>query len=56
MRPTPESTVAATTHPSCPPSWACDTPDGAGMSAFGWFALMACGVLLLAALTGKKRT
>ena len=56
VQPTPAPTASGTVHPSCPPSWACDTPDGSGLSAAGIFALVCVGLLLLAAATNKRRS
>lgn len=56
MKTTPEpSASTATTHPSCPPSWACDTTDAAGLNAFGIFAACAAGVLIIALVSQKKK-
>lgn len=48
-------TAPATVHPSCPPNYICDTPDGAGMKAAGIFAVVAILVLLLAAAKRSGR-
>lgn len=48
-------TAPATVHPSCPPSYICDTPDGAGLKAAGVFAIVAIVVLVLAAAKRSGR-
>lgn len=56
MKPTPEPTAStATTHPSCPPSWACDTDDAAGLNAVGIFVACVAGLLFLAWISSKKK-
>lgn len=56
MSTTPTPTVAATTHPSCPRGWACDTPDGQEITAVAWFVIAAVVVLGMAAFTGRRRS
>lgn len=56
MNPTPQPTTStATTHPSCPPTWACDTNDAAGLNAFGIFLACAVAVLFVAWITNSKK-